>query len=77
MQTEDVHTMANTQQMSRNLQESKEVLRHTTGDYIMPATLRAKTTKELPPPLSPWISVDDVVVQEGAPRALADHGQGE
>jgi hypothetical protein len=68
--------MANTQQMSRNLQETKEVLRHTTGDYIMWATLRAKTTKELPP-LSPWTSVDDVIVKEGASRALADHGQGE
>jgi hypothetical protein len=49
MQIEDVHTMANTQQMSRDLQETKEVLRYTTGDYIMRATLRAKTTKELPP----------------------------
>jgi hypothetical protein len=49
MQTEDVHMMANTQQMSRNLQETKELLRHTTGDYIMRATLRAKTTEELPP----------------------------
>jgi hypothetical protein len=45
------------------------------GDYIMWATLRAKTTKELPP--SPWSSVDDAVVEEGASRALADHGQGE
>jgi hypothetical protein len=49
MQIEDVHAMANTQQMSRNLQETKEVLRHIMGDYIMRATLRAKTTKELPP----------------------------
>jgi hypothetical protein len=49
MQTKDVHAMANTQQMSRNLQETKEVLRHTTGDYIIRAMLRAKTTKELPP----------------------------
>jgi hypothetical protein len=49
MQTEVIHAMANTQQMNRNLQETKEVLRHTTGDYIMRATLRAKTTKELPP----------------------------
>jgi hypothetical protein len=49
MQTEDVHAMANIQQTSRDLQETKEVLRHTTGDYIMRATLGAKTTKELPP----------------------------
>jgi hypothetical protein len=76
MQIEDVHTMANTQQMSRDLQETKEVIGHTTGDYIIRATLRAKTTKELPP-LSPGTSVDDAVVKEGASRALADHGQGE
>jgi hypothetical protein len=49
MQIEGVHTMANTRQMSRDLQETKEVLRHTMGDYIIWATLRAKTTKELPP----------------------------
>jgi hypothetical protein len=76
MQTEDVHMMANTRQMSRDLQETKEVLRHTTGDYIVRATLRTKTTKELPP-LSPWTSVDGAIVKEGALRALADHGQGE
>jgi hypothetical protein len=76
MQIEDVHTMANAQQMSRDLQET-EVLRHTTGDYIIRATLRAKTTKELPPPLSPWTSVDGAVAKEGASRVLADHGQGE
>jgi hypothetical protein len=52
MQIEDIHAMANTQQMNRNLQETKEVLRHTTGDYIMRATLRAKTTKEPPSPKS-------------------------
>jgi hypothetical protein len=63
--------------MSRDLQETKEVLRHTTGDYIIRATLRAKTTKELPSPPSPWNSVDDAIVKEGASRALADHGQGE
>jgi hypothetical protein len=62
--------------MSRNLQETKEVLRHTTGDYIIRATLGAKTTKELPP-LSPWTSIDGAVVKEGASRVLADHGQGE
>jgi hypothetical protein len=62
--------------MGRHLQETKEVLRHTTGDYIIWATLRAKTTKGLPP-LSPWTSVDDVVVKEGASRALANYGQGE
>jgi hypothetical protein len=28
-------------------------------------------------PLSPWTSVDEAVVKEGAPWALADHGQGE
>jgi hypothetical protein len=61
--------------MSRDLQEVKEVLKHTMGDYIMRAMLRAKTTKELPP--RPWTSVDDAVVKEGALRALADHGQGE
>jgi hypothetical protein len=49
MQTEDIHAMANTQQMNRNLQKIKEVIRHTTGDYIMQAMLRAKITKELPP----------------------------
>jgi hypothetical protein len=49
IQIEDVHTMANTRHMSRDLQETKEVLRHTMGDYIIRATLRAKTTKELPP----------------------------
>jgi hypothetical protein len=76
MQTEDVHTMANTQQMIRDLQETKEVLRHTTCDYITWATLRAKTTKELPP-LSPWTSVDGAIVKKGALRVLADHGQGE
>jgi hypothetical protein len=57
------------------LQETKEVLKHTTGDYIIWATLRAKTTKELP--LSPWTSVDVAVVKEGASGALANHGQGE
>jgi hypothetical protein len=35
--------------MKRNLQETKEVLRHTTADYIIWAMLRAKTTKELLP----------------------------
>jgi hypothetical protein len=65
-----------TQQMSRDLQEIKEVFRHTTGNYIMRAMLRAKTTKELPL-LNPWASVDDAFVREGASRALADHGQGE
>jgi hypothetical protein len=49
MQTEDVHAIANTQQMKRDSQEVKEVLKHTTGGYIVWATLRAKTTKELPP----------------------------
>jgi hypothetical protein len=68
--------MANTRQMSRDLQETKEVLRHTMGDYIIWATLRAKTTKNSPP-LSPWTSVDGAVVKEGASRVLADHGQGE
>jgi hypothetical protein len=29
------------------------------------------------PPLSPWTSVDNAVVKEGASRVLADHGQGE
>jgi hypothetical protein len=48
MQIEDIHAMAKTQQTSRDLQETKEVLRHTMGDYIMRATLRAKITKELP-----------------------------
>jgi hypothetical protein len=75
MQTEDVRTMANTRQMSRDLQEIK-VLRHTMGNYIMRATLRAKTIKELPL-LNPWTSVDVAIVKEGASRALADHGQGE
>jgi hypothetical protein len=59
--------------MSRDLQEIKKVLRHTTGNYIMQATLRAKTTKELPL-LNTWTSVDDAIVKEGASRALADHG---
>jgi hypothetical protein len=76
MQIEDIHTMANTQQMSRDLQETKAFLRHTTCNYIIRATLRAKTTKELPP-LSPWTSVDDAIVKEGASRTLANHGQGE
>jgi hypothetical protein len=49
MQTEDVHTRINTQQVKRNSQEIKEVLKHTTDGYIVWATLRAKATKELPP----------------------------
>jgi hypothetical protein len=28
-------------------------------------------------PLSPWTSIDEAVVKEGASRAPADHGQGE
>jgi hypothetical protein len=28
-------------------------------------------------PLSPWTSVDEAVVKEGALRALTNHGQGE
>jgi hypothetical protein len=76
MQIEDIHTMANTQQMSRDLQETKAVLRHTTDDYIIRATLRAKTTKELPP-LCPWTSVDGAIFKEGALRTLANHSQGE
>jgi hypothetical protein len=34
IQTEDIHTTANKQQMSRDLQEIKEVLRHTAGNYV-------------------------------------------
>jgi hypothetical protein len=58
------------------LQEIKRVLKHTTGNYIIWATLRAEIAKELPL-LSPWTSADDAIVKEGASRVPADHGQGE
>jgi hypothetical protein len=46
------------------------------GNYIIWATLRAEIAKELPL-LSPQTSVDDAIVEEGASRACANHGQGE
>jgi hypothetical protein len=58
------------------LQEIKRVLKHTADNYIIWATLRAKIAKELPL-LSPWTSADNAIIEEGASRACADHGQGE
>jgi hypothetical protein len=58
------------------LQEIKQVLKHTVGNYIIWATLRAEIAKELPL-LSPQTSADDAIVEEGASMARANHGQGE
>jgi hypothetical protein len=58
------------------MQEIKRVLKHTAGNYIVRATLRAEIAKELPL-LSPWTSADDAIVGEGASGARANHGQGE
>jgi hypothetical protein len=58
------------------LQEIKRVLKHTEGNYIIWATLRAEIAKELPL-LSPRTSADDAIIEEGALRVRANHGQGE
>jgi hypothetical protein len=52
------------------LQEIKRVLKHTVGNYIIWATLRAEIAKELPL-LSPRTSADNDIIKEGASRARA------